>query len=356
MPFGYRYCGPGTDVEAADAAGGPIDKLDSICRQHDIDLGSDSDLTRSQADHRFQLQASKEGFVGNLFAGLVSINSQLANLPGGNILPGGKSMQKTPKAGPSNQQQPGPPKKRLQPREPRGALQPKRLATAFDESAMDVSGSTPQEAGTGGTPAGNAQGGQVPQMDPSPIKDGKVTLMFSRTFRHYIDCNEALNNKDPNTNWDMSWSIIPYEGLICSLKPRDWQFINTMAKRWRVLTQGFKMEHIIPFINDEKSTGGAVGPHITFNLMPYMESYIDKQFQLPTIKITNDNWYPNNLMHDNDGKQKDCMLKKYTPQGKAFIGYNEIEQNANMINYNYSKIPYFDLMNSKEWGTIQPNR
>jgi len=35
-PGGYRYCGPGNDLEAGE----PINASDSLCRQHDIDYSN----------------------------------------------------------------------------------------------------------------------------------------------------------------------------------------------------------------------------------------------------------------------------------------------------------------------------
>ncbi|OXA41305.1 Capsid protein VP1, partial [Folsomia candida] len=56
---GYRYCGPGTDVEKMDDLGGPINSLDAACRQHDVDyllgrdpLAADQKLLKSVQWHR----------------------------------------------------------------------------------------------------------------------------------------------------------------------------------------------------------------------------------------------------------------------------------------------------------------
>lgn len=186
-------------------------------------------------------------------------------------------------------------------------------------------------------------------MNPRPVHTGTQRFFFSRTFRHYVMPIGDMNNTDIAKDWDMGWCHIPYEHIAAALKIRDWQMINTVAKRWKVLECGFNMTHIIPFMNDTKSVGGTVGPYINFNLTPYMESYIDKGYQLP---INGAIALPNGRMSMNDGKQADCKLQEYNfPLTQLVDGHTKDTSFGNWAKSNY---PLLDLMNSSEWGTIQP--
>lgn len=64
LPFelhlpGYSYCGPGTKLKARLARGDqPINKLDSYCKEHDIQYSKHKDLEkRHQADKYLQERA-----------------------------------------------------------------------------------------------------------------------------------------------------------------------------------------------------------------------------------------------------------------------------------------------------------
>lgn len=189
-------------------------------------------------------------------------------------------------------------------------------------------------------------------MNPRPIQTGTQIFHFSRTFRHYILTGTLNYGQDFN----QQWSDIPYQHICASLKPRDWQMINVLGKRWRILSCGFNMMHIIPFENSKSSTGGAVGPDITYNLLPYLESYIDKGYQLPTVKLYDNTDLPNRLMTQNSGNQNTAALKQITLEGTT----NRVDWDDGSINQWYkggaTAAIRFDLMNSKEWGTIQPTQ
>lgn len=194
-------------------------------------------------------------------------------------------------------------------------------------------------------------GGQVPPQDVRPVQTGKIFKMYSRTFRHYI----TLTTVNYTETFNQGWSRIPYEHICSSLKPRDWQEINTVAKRWRVLSCGFKMSHIVPFINTKETVGGAIQPDITFNLLPYLETYIDKPYQLPPVQY-NMNELPNRQMTRNNADQATGTLPKV-----AFTAALPFKPQADTTTtqtvedwLNYSKlVPWaFDLMNSREWNTV----
>lgn len=191
----------------------------------------------------------------------------------------------------------------------------------------------------------------MPSFNPTPVKTGRITLHFERTFRHYI--LNGLQNDDQGDTWNHNWQDIPYQHICASLKPRDWQMINTVAKRWRVLSCGFDMEHIIPFINETKTVGGAIEPHISFNLMPYMECFIDKGYVLPPLTAYTTSSLPNNNFMRNSSNQSEAALTKYIFE-KSLITTPDVA-NAYRINYlTTPKMDYFDLMNSREWKTVQP--
>lgn len=43
---GTRYCGPGTDIAAMDRLGGPRNRLDCLCRAHDVEYDAISTRVR----------------------------------------------------------------------------------------------------------------------------------------------------------------------------------------------------------------------------------------------------------------------------------------------------------------------
>lgn len=67
------------------------------------------------------------------------------------------------------------------------------------------------------------------------------TFTFSRTLRHYI----TLPSEE-YTDANQGWSDIPYQHICSSMKPSDWQALNTMSRKWRVLECSFQIHHIVP--------------------------------------------------------------------------------------------------------------
>lgn len=190
-------------------------------------------------------------------------------------------------------------------------------------------------------------------MNPRPVCTGTQIMHFSRTFRHYIKTG------DPKYEgvFNQQWSDIPYQHCNYALKPRDWQLINIASKRWRVLSCGFNMTHIIPFENGGKTEGGAVKPDIAFNLLPYLETYIDKGYQLPTFQMyTNGDGMPNARGAQNSGNQTTAALHQLIYNTANPFLYST--DNSQQVNYNKyaAKAPIMDLMNSSEWGTLQPTQ
>lgn len=282
---GYRYCGPGTDIEASDRAGGPIDALDKCCREHDIGL-RDSPASQQDIDSAFAHCANKEGYLGRAFVAAVESKNLLGKIPALRpYLPGAKSAVATRTRSKAKgnleryykyQKKGGERKLGQRVGDTEGAGTSGGAAMEQDEQ---------QEAAGAEATGGSGGGGQMPAMNPRPIQTGTVVMHFSRTFRHYIKTGTPTYSNV----FDQQWSDIPYQFICASLKPRDWQMINVMSKRWRILSSGFNMEHIIPIINETTTVGGAVKTQIAFNLMPYLETYIDKGYQLPIIH-TYYNW------------------------------------------------------------------
>lgn len=356
---GYRYCGPGTDVEAQDRAGGPLNPTDSCCRQHDVELSAESPYNQEQADRRFITCASKEGFWGKSFAAAIRAKNIFGGIP---ILDQYAPGKKQPKInelfkskkkarlgpGPDDETQPGTSGERLPDMQRMETNQEDGTGQGAD--GLQTSGA----AATGGS----GGGGQLPPMNPRPVHGGTFTIHFSRTFRHYIKTGEPAY-KDV---FNQQWSDVPYQHMCMSIKPRDWQMINVMAKRWRVLSCGFNMTNIIPLINQTTSVGGATKVDIAFNLMPYLETYIDKGYQLPIAKVyTNPGDLPNKGAQQNSGNQTTAALTiiNLPTQDRMKPNPGAATQNLSWQHYVDSatnNMPPIDLMNSTEWGICSPSQ
>lgn len=189
-------------------------------------------------------------------------------------------------------------------------------------------------------------------MNPVPLQTGTLIFHFSRTFRHYI-CTGVPNY---TKTFDQQWSDIPYQFINASCKPRDWQILCVTGKRFRVISVGFNMMHIIPMINQTNSVGAAVKAEIAFNLMPYLETYIDKGYQLPIgIFYTSAEDLPNKGLTHNSTNQTQGALKLIDIEQTA--GYKPIDTSNPTLNLYNKEFPWaFDLMNSKEWGTCLPTQ
>lgn len=206
-----------------------------------------------------------------------------------------------------------------------------------------------QQAGSAAGMNTSGGSGQVPPQDPTPKQTGTQKLFFSRTFKHY------LLPTDPGYTevFKQGWCKLPYEHICASLKPRDWQYINVASKRWRVLSTGFNITHIIPFVNDKTTTGGVVGPHITFNMLPYIETYIDKGYQLPPDTMNDETSLPNIAMTRNVGDQQTSALKPFEYNNTDLYAPTDTDSD-NLNRYNNIVKWGFDLMNSCEYGTVNP--
>lgn len=109
----------------------------------------------------------------------------------------------------------------------------------------------------------------------------------------------------------------------------------------------------MPLVNEQVTVGGSVKTSIAFNMAPYLETYIDKGYQLPY----DHNIYqpvellPNKQFTQNSGNQASASLRKID------IDKDEIHQqntaNASLNQMNKFR-PDMDLMNSKEWSTVAP--
>nr|QVW56859.1 MAG: capsid protein [Lanius cristatus parvoviridae sp.] len=349
---GYRYCGPGTDIKQSDRQGGPINELDQCCRQHDFELSAESPIDQRTADQRFKSCAGKEGYLGQAFASAIGFRQYLDTLPAINaVLPGQKmSNQGIKRHYPiSKQLGRGRPLKKSD----TNFEKDEGEGTGEGESGMETGVGLEQQSGSG--TGGVGGGGQIPPMNLRPIQTGTQIFHFSRIFRHYV----MTGTPDYKSVFNQQWSDIPYQHMVMSMKPRDWQIINTVSKRWRVLSAGFNMNHIIPFVNGEKSVGGAVTGDIAFNMFPYLESYIDKGYQLPQATLYADKELPNNGGTQNSGNQESAKLHQIdvamTTQS-VFNPTNSTQPDLALQATAGSKCPVMDLMNSTEWGTIQPSQ
>lgn len=358
---GFRYCGPGTDVAESDRAGGPINKLDECCREHDLAL-TDPLQSQGSADQAFVECASKEGILGKSFATAVQAKEVLRPILG-NLLPGTKDV-------PTGQEEITPDKRPLLPDNaqpeknyPERPTKLFRKGLTFDQSAHIPNG--PDRDPGGGTmevvqetpnlPGGGAMGaGQVPPMSVKPMHDGKMIFHSERTFRHYITNPEAFNTTDYKKAWSEGWKIVPYNSIAASVKLRDWEWIQVMAKRWRVLNYGYKLKHAIPFVNGAKTIGNSQVPEIMFNLMPVLEVYKNKGYMLPPTKFT----VPNQYMLFNEHVQEKSKLPELTVDIDQFINPYGGPQNRQVWFHcaqATTAVPIFSLMNSKEYDVMNPN-
>lgn len=195
-------------------------------------------------------------------------------------------------------------------------------------------------------------GGDGPDIDMTPVHTGTQKVFFQKTLVHYIKSPPSFIDvvTDRDTEIKQGWSPVPYNYFCSSMTPREWQWINTACKRWRVLSVGFKMDGFTPFINSVNSSGGAVAPKLEFNINPTYETYIDKAYQIPKCKY---DALPNDMMQMSIGSQNDTVLPQITWSAKNFIPKWE---NDNYKNY-YSSTHFrpFNLMQSREWEIHQPH-
>lgn len=225
-------------------------------------------------------------------------------------------------------------------------------AMSAAQESMDT-GAQQAAGGQGGGTGGSGGGGQVVSTNPRPIQTGTQTYHFSRTFRHYV----MTGNPKYTDVFNQQWSDIPYQYMAMSLKPRDWQTINVTAKRWRVLSVGFNMERIIPFVNETTSTGGTPKANVSFNLLPYMETYIDKGYQLPVHLMYNvSNPLPNANAAQNSTNQANGKLKIINMQNDVNLKPTNSQSTYANFYYAGTRMPPLDLMNSTEWGVADANQ
>ena len=120
------------------------------------------------------------------------------------------------------------------------------------------------------------------------------TEMFSRTFKHYIEFGDQAGwtKNDQITNeWYMEnkdWHYLPYNWLNAALSPRDYQAINIRYNNWHVKSFGFDIHHIVPFVDDLKSSGSSVAPTVEISPINYFELFIDFDHELPKINQNQD--------------------------------------------------------------------
>ncbi|KAF8789384.1 Initiator protein NS1 like protein [Argiope bruennichi] len=355
-----RYCGPGTNIEEQDLAGGPVSELDRLCRKHDIETEL---LGTTKADENFIREAPATGWWGNFFANHHA--NPISTISPGTIPPGEneptnlgntKRKQETPPQG-TGIGQPPPPKKANNKEEYGGTTVKKDLNHQFaemgDNERNTLHGATQPRAEPTPTTA-VAGGGSATDSDVNmtPVSTGTVKLFFQRIFWHYFSAPSQYEQspKGLDDNMITGWSHIPYEHICSAINPRQWQYINIAAKRWRVLSFGFKASHFIPFKNDIKSDGGAVGPTISYMVNSSLQTYIDKGYQLPVLDRQT---LPNNNMAYAIGNQTNSKLNQIT--WPRYIINGQWDENTSYKAYVESQMmPLMNIEQSNEFE-ILPN-
>lgn len=192
-------------------------------------------------------------------------------------------------------------------------------------------------------PVQNSYGAYQPAQTSMQKRASKeIVMKYSRTFRHYVSLPNDVDNK-----LKQGWSDIPYQHISASMKPSDWQGLNTFSRKWTPLSCGFVMHHIIPLEHVLTNTGGAITPKVVYQTQPYMEVFTDTGNILP-IKQIYTNGLPNNRMSTNSDKPSSSTLQHITWDADPALeidGHKAFKkQHVNM-----------DLMNSWNWKTILPS-
>ncbi|GBO16608.1 hypothetical protein AVEN_50382-1 [Araneus ventricosus] len=310
-------------------------------------------------------RAPKTGWWGNFFAGIISAKGTLRGLPGSDYLPGeGYPNVQVPKR-PLEQTPPDsiepvnkPPEKKANREEYGGQTVKKNLSEQFKEMGSrnkpGGSGSNELAAHTDPTPQSvdSGQGGGAVDSDVqmTPVHTGKQIVFFQKLFWHYFTIPVTYSQSPTGEDDDIlhGFSTIPYQHICSSLTPRNWQYLNTAAKRFRVLTFGFKASHFTPFKNDIDATGGAVGPKITYMVNSSLQTFIDKGYILPVntgLSLPNSNMmFP--IANQTDAQLRQVSWKKnmVVPSWTANTSYTAYT--------NSGLIPPFSIENSNEFEIL----
>lgn len=154
-------------------------------------------------------------------------------------------------------------------------------------------GSGPGQESAVAGPGGSQSLGPGDIQAPGEAADGhQYRRTFSRTFVHYIEIADA--EKDDRVKWtpdpnganegtltfDWGWLNIEYWRLNASMTIKDMQTHFTPAKRFRVISMGFKISNIIPTTEELTNIGGTLTETLTFNQRPYMFTYVDDRHAL----------------------------------------------------------------------------
>ncbi len=233
---GYNYCGPGTDLKTA---GLPINKLDAICKQHDMDY-ADWDISTEEADRRMverleELEES-ESIPQKLLVKYIMYAKAMI-------------QEKT----------------KLDPNAYFRGMPPAGVKRRNDDAA---------EGGAGG----NGPAAQMPRMQevggsagsaPSPTQNEEPgeqdyivhDMMCTRTWFMFInarlDRNLLVNVENKDVTFENGWNWIPYMDTRLSMKGSDYdQLLN--AEAIKLDYQGFSVLRIEPRIEHVKtlSDGG----------------------------------------------------------------------------------------------------
>lgn len=387
---GFRYCGPGTNVKKSDKEGGPVNELDAICRTHDLDLENPL-ISQLEADQRFIDKAPSTGLIGNALSSIIAAKSLIAEAQPGinNYLPGHKENHPLLRKAFSDSSAPFNPKHTSTPiRRPDNAAlfrarpvghiqkqtsakdsgfasqssQPQKrkgsYTDQFNKRLKQVQTDPEESQKMGSQPDANQGTMQVqreqntfgmsePQGTMEHQKATKqIVMKYSRTLRHYVTLPAELDNSTKQ-----GWSDIPYQHICASLKPSDWQGLNTFARRWTILKCGFVLHHIIPIEYATGTSGGAIVPKVIYQTQPYMETFIDEDMILPMQQIYTDNPLPNTNMSINTDVASKSQL--------THIEWEKTKIQPSTSNDGYKafskKYTNMELMDSWSWNTILPS-
>lgn len=148
--------------------------------------------------------------------------------------------------------------------------------------------------------------------------------------------------------WDDNWYVIPYDWIPASVTSRQFGALAYMSKKVKPTTCGFKLHNIIPLNDELKSVGGGISQITSPNLTPHLETFIDTEDELPIMESTGkDIEKLAQYWSTNAGPPSTHTLPKIKPVLE--LSDSEIKVIDNGQGY------YIDLMNSNNFGTLNPN-
>lgn len=207
------------------------------------------------------------------------------------------------------------------------------------------------------------QGGLVNTLTPvNRFMRTNDSESFSRVFHHYIDYS-------PHKGWvevgstekyfkNEDWFYLPYNWLNCALTPRDYQAINIRYKTWHVKSFGFQIHHVVPFIDDLKSSDPPK-PTVEISPLSWFEVFADFDHELPKFRAEA-SALPNTSMQQPFGDRSNCTLKKlplsFEPKDKRFRIHLEQSPNFSTVDASdgFSYVHHVDPVDIKNMHSLWP--